>query len=173
MRACRACNGFLSENSGANAIACTECVHLKGCKFESPAEELVDSMSVKEEEEEAESLVKKRPRRSKGRKRKRYEEEIWEEENTELLEGIKYEEAEEAKEDKGGGSYAGKYEEPRCCPFCDQEYSSAIGLRHHKRVKHLWGPFICPECNYKVLERNLTYIDYYFSISCSEPFDVQ
>ena len=49
----------------------------------------------------------------------------------------------------GGGSYAGKYEQPRCCPFCEQEYSSAIGLRHHKRVKHLWGPFICPECNYK------------------------
>ena len=44
---CRACNGFLSENSGANAIACTECVHLKGCKFESPAEELVDCVSVK------------------------------------------------------------------------------------------------------------------------------
>lgn len=52
----------MSENSGANAIACTECVHLKGCKFESPAE-LVD-VAIKEEEE-AESAIVKRPRRSK------------------------------------------------------------------------------------------------------------
>ena len=70
-------------------------------------------------------------------------------------EEIKYEEdAGSNHKGGGGGSYAGKYERPRCCPFCDQEYSSAIGLRHHKRVKHLWGPFICPTCNYKVVQQD-------------------
>ena len=43
-------------------------------------------------------------------------------------EEIKYEEVEEdnCNHKGGGGNYAGKYEQPRCCPFCDQGYSKSV-----------------------------------------------
>ena len=43
-------------------------------------------------------------------------------------EEIKYEEVEEdSSNHKGhGGNYAGKYEQPRCCPFCDQGYFKSV-----------------------------------------------
>ena len=42
---------------------------------------------------------------------------------------IKYEEIEEdVSNHKGGsgGKYAGKYDQPRCCPFCDQGGSKSL-----------------------------------------------
>ena len=73
MNARRACTGFLSDGSGANSIACSECAHLKACKFESPTE-LAADVSIKDvfsinhtvkDEEEEDIVPVKRSRRSK------------------------------------------------------------------------------------------------------------